>query len=79
MSAIAKMNPIIELRHVYREFVAGNQTHVVLNDITLTIAQGEMVAIIGASGSGKSTLMNIAIGLLSYAAAISGLYSSAIT
>ncbi len=59
MSAIAKMNPIIELRHVYREFVAGNQTHVVLNDITLTIAQGEMVAIIGASGSGKSTLMNI--------------------
>lgn len=53
MSAIAKMNPIIELRHVYREFVAGNQTHVVLNDITLTIAQGEMVAIIGASGSGN--------------------------
>ncbi len=59
MSAMAKMNPIIELRHVYREFVAGNQTNVVLNDITLTISQGEMVAIIGASGSGKSTLMNI--------------------
>lgn len=51
--------PLIELRHVYRTFSAGTQTIPVLNNISLSINQGEMVAIIGASGSGKSTLMNI--------------------
>jgi len=53
------MEPIIAIRHVCREFTSGTQTISVLNDISLTIAPGEMVAIIGASGSGKSTLMNI--------------------
>ncbi|KNC95634.1 ABC transporter permease [Trabulsiella odontotermitis] len=53
------MEPIIALRHVYREFTAGTQTIPVLSDISLSIAAGEMVAIVGASGSGKSTLMNI--------------------
>lgn len=51
--------PIIKLNHVFREFSAGTQIIPVLNDISLSISQGEMVAIIGASGSGKSTLMNI--------------------
>ncbi|NDJ55767.1 ATP-binding cassette domain-containing protein [Enterobacteriaceae bacterium 4M9] len=51
--------PIVVLRNVCREFQAGDQAIRVLNDITLTIQQGEMVAIMGASGSGKSTLMNI--------------------
>lgn len=53
------MEPIISLRHLYREFNAGMETVPVLTDISLTIAAGEMVAIVGASGSGKSTLMNI--------------------
>ncbi len=53
------MEPIITLRHVCREFSSGTQTISVLSDISLTIATGEMVAIVGASGSGKSTLMNI--------------------
>jgi macrolide transport system ATP-binding/permease protein len=53
------MEPIIALRHVYREFSAGTQKIPVLTDISLSIAAGEMVAIVGASGSGKSTLMNI--------------------
>ncbi|MBZ4226410.1 ABC transporter ATP-binding protein [Bacillus wiedmannii] len=40
----------------YRE--SGGETHV-LKDISLSIKQGEMIAIMGPSGSGKSTLVNI--------------------
>ncbi|MGU3494412.1 MacB family efflux pump subunit [Xanthobacteraceae bacterium A53D] len=51
--------PLLVLEQVRREFPSGEGTLVVLKDIDLTIARGEMVAIVGASGSGKSTLMNI--------------------
>ncbi|GGJ78360.1 MacB family efflux pump subunit [Pseudomonas matsuisoli] len=50
---------LLELRDLRREFAAGDETIAVLEDVNLSIQQGEMVAIIGASGSGKSTLMNI--------------------
>lgn len=53
------MNAIIELKGISRTYTNGGQTLTVLKDIDLTIAAGELVAIIGASGSGKSTLMNI--------------------
>ena len=42
--------------------VAGNRLHV-LRDLDLTVAQGEMVAIMGASGVGKSTLLHVMGGL----------------
>jgi macrolide transport system ATP-binding/permease protein len=51
--------PLIEVKNLWREFAAGDETVAVLRDINLSIAAGEMVAIMGASGSGKSTLMNI--------------------
>ncbi|MDR3436786.1 MacB family efflux pump subunit [Telmatospirillum sp.] len=51
--------PLIALEGVTRAFPSGDGVVVVLHGITLSIATGEMVAIIGASGSGKSTLMNI--------------------
>ncbi|HCP1356775.1 MacB family efflux pump subunit [Escherichia coli] len=53
------MKKIIELKGVSRTYGNGDQTRTVLKNVDLTIAAGEMVAIIGASGSGKSTLMNI--------------------
>ncbi|MEF0942664.1 MacB family efflux pump subunit [Rhizobium sp. BR 362] len=55
--------PLIELRGVTREYRSGDDIIAVLKDVDLSIAEGEMVAIVGPSGSGKSTLMNI-IGLL---------------
>ena len=44
--------PVIELRHIQKHF----GTLHVLKDINLSVAQGEVVVIIGPSGSGKSTL-----------------------
>lgn len=53
------MSALLHLEGVSRTFASGEQSVTVLRDIHLTIARGEMVAIVGASGSGKSTLMNL--------------------
>jgi putative ABC transport system ATP-binding protein len=50
---------MIELRDVTRLYQMGGETVAALAGVSLTIARGELVAIIGSSGSGKSTLMNI--------------------
>ncbi|RAX13321.1 macrolide ABC transporter ATP-binding protein/permease MacB [Photorhabdus bodei] len=53
------MDALLELKGIERSYPAGEQQVKVLDDVTLSIHAGEVVAIIGASGSGKSTLMNI--------------------
>jgi len=52
-------DPLLSVRNLRREFPAGEEPVAVLKDVSLDIAAGEMVAIVGQSGSGKSTLMNI--------------------
>jgi len=50
---------MIKLEHIHRYFQVGEQRIHALNDINLTIKQGEYVSIMGPSGSGKSTLLNV--------------------
>ncbi len=52
-------SPLIELRNVSRAYRLGDTEVRALDGVSLTIAQGEFVAIMGSSGSGKSTLMNV--------------------
>ncbi len=52
-------SPLIELRNVSRLYRLGDTEVRALDGVSLTIAQGEFVAIMGSSGSGKSTLMNV--------------------
>jgi len=50
---------IIEVEHLTRTFSIGETMVKGLDDVSLGIARGDFVAIMGPSGSGKSTLMNI--------------------
>jgi nitrate/nitrite transport system ATP-binding protein len=55
--------PFLRIEHVNKSFRRGGSETEVLRDISLDIAEGEFVSIIGHSGCGKSTLLNLIAGL----------------
>ena len=55
------MTDILELRSVARSFKRGTP---VLDGVTFSMSEGEVVGLLGRNGAGKTTLINIAMGLL---------------
>lgn len=54
---------MIELKNIYKIYEMAGETLTALEDVSLSINQGDFTSIMGPSGSGKSTLMNV-VGLL---------------
>jgi ABC-type lipoprotein export system ATPase subunit len=52
---------LLELKNISKSYESptGEESRIVLNDLSLQVSQGESIAIVGPSGSGKSTLLNI--------------------
>ena len=55
--------PVVACTGLSKHFREGAEAVRVLDDVTLSVARGERIAIVGASGSGKSTLMHLLGGL----------------
>jgi putative ABC transport system ATP-binding protein len=53
----------VELRHVSKSYREGEAERLVLRDVSMTMASGEIVVVVGRSGSGKSTLLNLIAGI----------------
>jgi putative ABC transport system ATP-binding protein len=51
--------PLLETHDLVKDYVIGGEVVHAVNHVSLSIARGEFVAIMGASGSGKSTFMNM--------------------
>ena len=60
LSAADPVDPAVRLSHVTKRYGSGP---IVLDDVSLDIAPGEFVCLLGASGCGKSTLLNLIAGL----------------
>lgn len=56
-------NTLVEIRNLAKGYTRGGQAVPVLENITLDIARGDFICLMGPSGSGKSTLLNLIAGI----------------
>ncbi len=68
MSGTMVLSPVLSLSHVVKDYASEAGTFRALHGVTMDVARGELMSIMGPSGSGKSTLMNV-IGCLDAASA----------
>jgi putative ABC transport system ATP-binding protein len=61
--AAVERRALVEIEHLSKAYVRGEQVVPVLTDINLVIREGDFVAMMGPSGSGKSTLLNLIAGI----------------
>ncbi len=59
------IGPLIELRHASKSYAGaeGGPPVIILDDVSLDVREGEMLALLGQSGSGKSTILRMMAGL----------------
>jgi len=55
--------PLVHLRNVSKSYSSGRTSVAALRNVTLSVFEGEMIAIRGRSGAGKTTLLNLIGGL----------------
>ncbi len=60
---MAKKEPVIEVKNLYKIYRIGQNKVRALNGVDMTIYRGEFCSIVGTSGSGKSTMLNMLAGL----------------
>ena len=61
--APSEARDLLVLRDVTKEYGSGGQGYKAVDEVTLTIREGEFVSLLGPSGCGKSTLLRIITGL----------------
>ncbi|WP_335956132.1 ABC transporter ATP-binding protein, partial [Acinetobacter guillouiae] len=63
MNSATQSPVVLEAQNIYKSFTDGKSHVDVITGLSLQVAQGEFVSIVGSSGSGKSTLLHILGGL----------------